>query len=846
MEYVLGGRKVALNSAMNTLFSKPSLNVLILVLISGCLEVCGGHYPDLDLSGSWGVRLDSGDEGLSERWFEKQYPSKVFLPGSIQSQGLGDDVALDTVWTRSIIDRSYFEDERYAPYRQSANIKVPFWLQAEKVYTGPVWYQREVVIPEAWRGKRLQLHLERAHWKTSVWLDGQALGSRDSLSAPHLYVLADSVSPGKHELVVRVDNRVHLNVGPNSHSISDHTQSNWNGIIGDIKLMATDRIWVEEVRIYPEVAKEKIIAKVTLGNTGINKVEAGLRFVVKNLSGRELVEIETTVRLDGARETFEVEINLGDSMQTWDEFHPDLYTFHLELNGNEGSHDVFETRFGMRNVGVKGSHITINGRPTFLRGTLECSIFPLTGYPPTDVAQWKKVIGICKEYGLNHMRFHSWCPPEAAFIAADQLGFYFQVECGSWANQGASIGGGGPLDDWLYEEARRITKAYGNHPSFVMMAYGNEPTGNGHKKFRSDWCEYWREQEPRMLHTGGAGWPLLEESDFHSSPDPRIQAWGQGLKSIINAKAPNTRFDFRSFVTEHPDKPTISHEIGQWCVYPDFDEIRQYTGVLKPKNFEIFQDFLQTAGMEDQARDFLMASGKLQALCYKADIEAALRTTGFGGFLLLDLHDFPGQGTALVGVLNPFWVSKGYIDGAEHRRYCAPCVPLARMDKMVWTSNETFFADVEVCHFGERDLVSGEVTWSLVDSVGTAVAEGGFDAKEIKSGGTTQVGSIKGSLKQIKAAGKLVLHLNVPEAKAENTWDIWFYPTKHALVFEARVGKGKLLVTSIDLESRLSDRPVAKQLRTSLLHYMASENFNPAKALSVTQVRSLYRSTANQ
>lgn len=76
--------------------------------------------------------------------------------------------------------------------------------------------------------------------------------------------------------------------------------------------------------------------------------------------------------------------------------------------------------------------------------------------------------------------------------------------------------------------------------------------------------------------------------------------------------------------------------------------------MLKAKNFEIFRDKLAANGMSNLSEKFLMASGKLQAICYKADIEAALRTPGFSGFQLLDLHDFPGQGTALVGVLNPF------------------------------------------------------------------------------------------------------------------------------------------------------------------------------------------------
>ena len=132
---------------------------------------------------------------------------------------------------------------------------------------------------------------------------------------------------------------------------------------------------------------------------------------------------------------------------------------------------------------------------------------------------------------------------------------------------------------------------------------------------------------------------------------------GAGLSSRINAKPPETVSDYTESISKF-DVPVISHEIGQWCVYPNFNEMKKYTGVLKPRNFEIFRETLEENQMLDQANDFLVASGKLQTLCYKEDIESALRTPGFGGFQLLDLHDFPGQGTALIGVLDPFWEEK--------------------------------------------------------------------------------------------------------------------------------------------------------------------------------------------
>ena len=262
-----------------------------------------------------------------------------------------------------------------------------------------------------------------------------------------------------------------------------------------------------------------------------------------------------------------------------------------------------------------------------------------------------------------------------------------------------TLGDGKHIDRWIYEEADRILKYYGNHPSFVLMPYGNEPGGSKHAEFLAKWVTHYRAQDPRRLYTSASGWPQLPENQFHVTPEPRIQAWGGGLKSRINALAPETTTDYRDYISQRT-VPVISHEIGQWCVYPNFDEIPKYTGYLKPRNFDIFRDRLEANGLGKLARQFLLASGKLQALCYKEDIESALRTPGMGGFELLDLHDFPGQGTALVGVLDPFWEEKGYITPREYSRFCNATVPLARLPRRVFTTNDRCGARIEIAHFG--------------------------------------------------------------------------------------------------------------------------------------------------
>jgi hypothetical protein len=680
---------------------------------------------------------------------------------------------------------------------------------------------------------------------------------------------------------------------------------------------------------------------------------------------------------------------MGNDCRLWDEFRPNLYAMTVELRNNaggiakapglddgsagaQGNHrqaaldaatrgDQATVQFGMREVGTQGTRIALNGRPIFLRGTLECCIFPLTGHPPTDVDSWKRIIRIAKAHGLNHIRFHSWCPPEAAFVAADELGFYYHVECSAWA----TVGDGGPFDKWLYQESEAMVKAYGNHPSFMFMAYGNEPAGKNQNQFLGDFVSFWKQRDPRRLYTSGAGWPLLPVNDYYSTPAPRIQQWGQGVQSRVNAKPPETMTDYRDFVEQHKNAPVVSHEIGQWCVYPDLDEMTKYTGLLKARNFEIFQDQLERNGMLHQARAFLMASGKLQALLYKEDIESALRTPGFGGFQLLDLHDFPGQGTALVGVLNPFWDSKGYITAEQYRRFAGPMVPLARLERRIFEWGDVVQARIELAQFGPTDLENVTPMWTIRSSTGL-VAQGALPKQTIKAGALSTLGEIRAKLPEGEKAQRLNLEVTIHDTEAANDWDLWAFPksvstepaadilvtreldktaldrlnqggkvlflpapqtirndekhpitmgfssifwntvwtdwqpphtlgilcdgkhpaleqfptqyhsnwqwwdlihgaapfilTSHsklqpvvqviddwvtarklALIFEARVGSGKLLACSCDLVSDLDKRPVARQMRHSLLAYMAGTWFDPQYNMTAEQLADLLK-----
>ncbi len=733
---------------------------------------------EIDLSGQWSFELDPNNTGITGQWFNRSLAQSIRLPGSLQEQGFGEKPSAKTQWTTRI-GMKLLDDPRFTEYIQSEDFKCPFWLTPDRYYVGPAWYQRQINIPKEWADQRIVLLLERPHWQTTVWIDGRQAGIRETLGSAHEYDLTEFCKPGQnHRLTIRVDNSVVVPVGMDAHSISDQTQSNWNGIAGRIKLYTTPQIWFDDVQIYPDIGNRQIKVVVILcnatGQTSSNTFQASsgtisVRAISDNSRTKHITQSQTvSASWIGPRGQVSFVHPMGQDCLLWDEYSPALYRLELKLTGDNIDAERVVT-FGMRELGIRDKQFTINGRKIFIRGTLECCIFPLHGYPPTDVAEWKRIIRIAKAHGLNHFRFHSWCPPEAAFAAADEEGFYLQAEGSCWA----AFGDGTDLDGWIYKEIAGMIKAYGNHPSFCFFSPSNEPSGKNRDAFLGKLLNILKKTDSRRYYVAGAGWPQIKENQYSIEHAVRLQRW----RTLRFDRPPQTFDDYREHIESRPI-PVIGHEIGQWCVYPDIAEENQYTGVLKARNMAIFRDKLNKAGLEHLAHDFLMASGKFQSLLYKQEIEAALRTPGFAGFQLLDLHDFPGQGTAPVGVLNALWQSKGYITPEQYRRFCNDIVPLARMRKRIFTSGESFETMIDVANYSSRDLTNVTIQWTLRKSSGRSIANGKLTVGTIATEGLTRAGEITIPLNSLEQATKLNLEVRLQGTGYANDWDIWVYPAQ--------------------------------------------------------------------
>ncbi|WP_321426377.1 sugar-binding domain-containing protein [uncultured Bacteroides sp.] len=746
----------------------------------------------IDLSGKWNFQIDRQDAGIAEQWFKKHLNEDINLPGSMPEKLKGDDVSVHTKWTGSLYDSSYYYNPFLEKYRVQGNIKLPFFLTPDKHYVGVAWYQKEVVIPSSWKGKRIVLSLERPHIETTVWVNDKKVGMQNSLCVPHVYDLTSYLRAGKCKISIRIDNRLkEINVGPDSHSVTDQTQGNWNGIVGKMTLTAGSTIHFDDIQVFPDVANKKALVKIQLISDKLKNVSAKVILSAQSFNSERThtpLPVSKDIVIKNDTLSLEMELPMGDGMLTWDEFDPALYKLKARIVYGDKS-DEKEVQFGMRDFTIKGKYFYVNGNKTVLRGTVENCDFPLTGYAPMQIEDWERVFRICKNYGLNHMRFHSFCPPAAAFEAADLVGFYIQPEGPSWPNHGPKLGMGQPIDKYLMDETIRMSKEYGNFASFCMLACGNEPSGRW-VAWVSKFVDYWKAKDSRRVYTGasvGGSWQWQPKSQYH------VKAGARGLDWVNSM--PESMSDYRAKI-DSVKQPYVSHETGQWCAFPDFSEIKKYTGVNKAKNFEIFKDLLEAGNMKEMSHEFMMASGKLQALCYKNEIEKTLRTPGYAGFQLLSLNDYSGQGTALVGLLNVFFEEKGYINAPEFRRFCSPTVPLARIKKFVYKSDEVFQADIEIAHFGKSTLKNAQTTYKITDEFGKVFSKGILSTKDIPVGNCFNLGTVKFALNSIEKAQKLNLEIAVGGTDAVNSWNFWVYPAT------VNINKGSVYVTdSIDAKA---------------------------------------------
>lgn len=741
--------------------------VLSGLLILACAAAFAQTGNELDLAGEWRFALDPENRGEAEQWHLQTLSDTIALPGTTDQARKGYPLRKDSMDYGVAVPESDWPSKRAPARADEAGHLVRDWF-----YVGKAWYQRTVDVPKEWKDKHLRLLLERVLWRSDVWIDERLVGNADSLAAPHWLELGN-LSPGPHRLTIRVDNGLQCNIGIATHAFGPETQSQWNGIAGAIRLFAEDPVFVAGIRVFPSADRRSVRVEASLHNTTGRAWKGQAAFQIEEESGGKLCGKQTNgVECSEDTQCATATIPLDDTAQPWDEFSTFRYRAVVVLDDAPPA----VCTFGFRQIEAAGGRILVNGQRPFLRGTLDCCVYPKTGYPPMTVDEWLRVLGTIKQYGFNHVRFHTWCPPEAAFEAADRLGVYLQPETALWVDtwtlQTATLplapGRDPAVTDFIQREIRGVCDAYGNHPSFALFCIGNEFAVK-----ESDWTEVnkWivdaKRYDPRRLYTAATARERGQDDDYWVTHE----VYAKPARGML---FPHTDWDFAEAAEKSP-VPVIAHETGQRPVFPDYAVLLpKFTGPLKPYNMDRFRDALEKSGLYGQVGDFVRASARFQLVQYKAEHEAMLRTAAYAGYQLLMLNDFTGQSEALVGVLDPFWEPKGAVTREEIAAWNEATVPLARFEKYVWTNTEEFRARVEVAHYGQRALEDVPVTWRLVSRESALAAEGTFPAQCIPAGNVSQIGEIRAPL--AGNAQATALTLTVRAGTAENSWKLWVYP----------------------------------------------------------------------
>lgn len=778
-----------------------------------------GAYMRILLNGKWHVVLEDGTTGQMD------------LPGTLDENGIGHrDVGANQWHPDAVLGNAAGEIDKDAP--------IATRFTRRHTYEGEARISRKITVPD-YGTDRLFVLAERAR-ALRLLVDGEACSvfRQGTLSTPYIFELTGA-APGEHEFTFLSDNSY-----PGmpkaaiyySSAATDETQTNWNGILGECSMYTRPQNFIDSLRVYPRAVKKEEKNKaggyvldvcVELA-PGAKKVYKDAKIILQSeaLAAGELEDTQTLTEIisysgEGLAEagtdkeenpkTMEIwfrDLPLRENVKLWDEDEGNLYEMAVTLDNGMSAEDKggstaeCRTRFGIRSFGDNGSgRLALNGRAIFLRGEANCAEYPETGHPPMTIPEWKEMLLKYRSYGINFVRFHSHCEPEAAFAAADELGMLLQPELSHWDPKDAF----GTEESYRYYRAELVDllKTYANHPSFVMLTLGNElqAQDEGRERMR-ELVRTAKRMDPTRLYANGSNAFYGEEgcdpeSDFYTSQsckDVVIRGTFSGMRGYLNENYPSadrTYDEAMAEIRKEYQKPVFSFEVGQFEVLPDFEELESFHGISDPVNLKLIKKRVGERGLLPTWEKYVEATGELSRLAYREEIEAAMRTRELSGISLLGLQDFPGQGTALVGMMNSHLEPKPY-DFARperFREFFQECRILVKLPHYTYEAGERLIAEVEAANFGKRNI-EGVFCWTLAGK--KSVSENGnCEPAEIKSkntviatgedteiticrpGSYTEVGSLDIPLDFVEKNTALTLKVRIGDSIS--AYPIWVY-----------------------------------------------------------------------
>ncbi len=724
-----------------------------------------------DLGGTWTVRTING----------KIY--KAMLPGTLDENGIGHKDNVLHQWKPMEVDKTKEKDNILLKHSKVITTRFTrkYSYEGEAVFTKEFAYQAEQ------NGKcgRLFLEAERSR-KLELIVNGSRVNpyTCGTMSTPYVFEITEKLgNESRMELIC--DNSYHGWPKDSirfSSAATDETQTNWNGILGYLQLRREDNAFLSAIRAYPKEGKLTVQVDIDTAFP----YQGTLQITSKALRGELIKQISLT---EGRHTlTFDA-LLLKENCRQWDEYEGNLYELSVTASNLERKSIIF----GIRDFGDNGKgRLALNGRTIFLRSETNCCVFPETGHMPFSVAEWEDILNRYKAYGVNCVRFHSHCPPDAAFTAADKIGLLLQPELSHW-NYKTAFGDEESLD-YFELELRQLLLTYANHPSFVMLTFGNELQADelGHKRMDA-LLSLARSIDPTRMYANGSNvhygmQGADQNSDFYTSSnfyENKLRGTFYGMTGYINECYPGSKTNYDKVMAEVRKefrKPVFSFEVGQYESLPDFEELDEFQGVTLANNLALIKREAIERGMLPEWKKRVEATGELARLAYREEIEAVLRTGELSGISLLGLQDFPGQGTALIGMMNSHLIPKpfSFASPQKFREFFTDVLPLVLLDRYTYTNEETVEVDLELANYGKKSIVIPAVCELKENDKTLQQLE--LPAIHCPCGQTTVIGKLSLPLHKITTAKKLLLSVQVGEYR--NEYPLWVYPKQQVEAFD--------------------------------------------------------------
>ncbi len=399
-------------------------------------------------------------------------------------------------------------------------ILVPFPM--ESVISGVAaqhprsWYRRQFVLPPAWSGQKILLHLEAVDWESEVFIDGVSCGIHRGGYDKMTYDITSKVTTaGPHEMIVRVYDPTDLAGYPRGKqtldkALNDVIYTSCTGIWQTVWLEPVPQTSVADLKLVPDIDNSRLNVTVTLSGP-----TAGMTVTAVAKDGATVVGTVT-----GAPNAV-LQLSVP-TPKLWSPSSPFLYDLEVTVSNGATQLDSVGSYFGMRKIslGTSGGFVKmlLNNQFTLQYGPLDQGYWPDGIYTaPTDDAL-KSDIEQAKVLGCNMIRKHLKVESARWYYWADKLGMLVWQEmpsCNSYTSTPQTI------DAIQFKaELTRMVDSRRNHPSIISWVIFNENQGQHDTVALGD---YVKARDPSRLVNHASGYSDFgggDVLDSHHYTDP--------------------------------------------------------------------------------------------------------------------------------------------------------------------------------------------------------------------------------------------------------------------------------------------------------------------------------------